>query len=373
VKRREFLLGSAGTIGIVTPHLLLGATPCPPPAVRANSGSPMPTNCPDPNSTLAQACASLGSNQSVEFPSGANTGFNEAEISWETAFYHDDVNGLCQLMAKPANADRAWSHAYYTLATGTWARGGSGMWDNSGHIYGNFTMDFTTGDVFVSRATQGSDAPRRLRWYKRVQGNWNSVAPVNQDIYSGAMENHANGIGYHPNLYGPGDGGAIWNEQANVHFWRKSTDGRESVGYAYGTYGEKEGANCYHPGLNAVFVGGSNGGDLMRVTPNSSAGGRPVVTNMGRPPISTGGHSHESGSNFGSLHVHPGNPSKLMIVETAGSRVYTSTNGSTWTQAGNHPFGKTPRVVCSLRGGLGCLWAVGHNGSAFSTLWKPPV
>lgn len=373
MKRREFLLGSAGALGVVAPALVSGQIPCPVPSVRANSGTPVTSPCMSASGALHEACAALQPGQSVNFPAGAQSAFGEASLAWQTAFYHDDINGLVHLMGKPANADRAWEHQYYTISTGKWTVVGTGMWNNSGHIYGNLTMDFTTGDLFISRATQGSDNPRRLRWYKRLQGTWD-IAPVSRDIYTGAMENHANGIGFHPNLYGPGDGGAIWNEQARVHFWRKSTDAVESVGYTYGTYGEKEGVNVYWPAKDVVLVGGSSGGALLRITPNSKPGGTPVLTNMGKPPVSAGGHSYLNKTGFASLHVHPGNPNKLLLLETNGQRVWTSTDGSSWTQTGTHPFNRMPRVVCSLRGGLGCFWAIGRDSSGhFSILWKPDV
>lgn len=367
MKRRDFIIRSAGVLGAVSPLLARSQTPCPVPALSVEGGDSVTTSC--SNADLAQACASLSAGQSTDFSNGAQSAFTEEDLAWQTAFFHDDLHGLVHLMGKPANSDTEWKHQYYTLATNKWTVVSNGMWNNPGHIYGNFTMDPLTGDVFQQRSTGGSDHPRQLAWWKYSTKAW-GFAPPSGDIYSGAMETHANGICFHPNLFGTGDGGAIWNEQANIHIWRKSTDTLQHLSYSYGAYGEKEGAAVYWPAQNKAFLGGSNGAALCSITPNGT--GMPILTTLPKPPISTAGNSHLSGGGFGSLHVHPGNANKLLIVETAGPRAYTSTNGSTWTQIGNHPFTGVPRVICSLRGGLGSLWAVGQSGGTrYSRLWKP--
>lgn len=331
-------------------------------------------------SQLQSAAAALASGASAAFTPGIQTAFDQADLAWQTAFYHDDTNGLIHLMGKPANAATSWKHQYFNVATSTWTVVSAGQWNNDGHIYGNFTMDFVTGDVFQQRSSAGSDNPRRLRWWKyanRASGAaaW-TVAPATQDIYSGAMETHANGVCYHPNLYGPGDGGTIWNEQNWLYYWRKSTDAPTRITSGYAGYGDKQGANVYWPFHDAAFVGGSIGRPLARITPNPTVGGTPILTTMNTPPIETAGNSHLGGGGFGSLHVHPVTPSKLLLLETAGSRAWTGTMSGatiTWTQIANHPFAQVPRVICSLRGGLGCIWAIGRTdaGVNFSTLWKP--
>ena len=105
------------------------------------------------NADLAQACGSLSAGQSTDFSSAGQSAFNEADLAWQTAFFHDELHGLIHLMGKPANADDQWKHEYYTVATNKWTVVGTSMWDNPGHIYGNFTMDPLTGDVFQQRST----------------------------------------------------------------------------------------------------------------------------------------------------------------------------------------------------------------------------
>lgn len=339
-------------------------------------------------SQLAQACAALAINgTNFSFNVGLQSAFDVADLAWQCAFYHDDVHGLVHLMGKRANAPSAWKHQYFDLSTNQWVVVSNGMWNNDGHIYGNLTMDFTTGDLYVSRSFAGSDFPRRLRrwiYANRAQGvgAW-GTAPTSQDGFTVNEESHANGICFHPNLYGPNDPGTIWVNQQNIHYWRKNTDGRATTSVNYGTYGDKEGANVYWPFNDIAIAGGSNR-RLVGFKPNTTPGGAPRIIDLGLAPIRAQGGSHEDGPGFGSLHVHPATPSKLVLMETAGSAYYTGTMSGdtlTWSGASTHPFPRTPRVVCSLRGGLGCFWAIGqgdsqYNGgfsSQFSHLWRPPL
>lgn len=344
--------------------------PCPVPSLGVQDGSSAVTSCASAGNTLAEACAALAPGQAADFPAGAQSAYSEADLAWQTAFYHDDQHGLIHLMGKPANADTSWKHQYYTVATGAWTVVSTGMWDNPGHIYGNMTIDPLTGDVYQVRGgadfSSGRDMYRRAGHWKYSTRAWGYTT---NDIYSGAFESHANGVCFHPNLYGPGNGGLIWDTQQRMCFWRKDNGAVSEV--SHGFLGEKEGIGEYWPARDKAIIGGADGGALALVSPNG--GGTPIVTAVARPPITTAGNSDSGSGGFGSLHVHPGNPDKLMIVERGGSRrVFTSTDGNSWSSAGTHPFTQFPYVVCSLKGNLGALLAVGRSGSShISKLWKP--
>lgn len=389
MKRREFLVGSAGVLGASIPWVAgAQSKPCPPPSTQVAGGSSATTTCGTVSGTLPQACAALSAGQSADFPAGAQTAFIQDDLEWQSVFHHDDTHGLIHLMGKPANTDNAWKHQYYTIATNAWTVVSNGMWNNSGHIYGDFAMDFTSGDLYQIRATNitGSgtvDQPGRAGWWRYATKTW-GYAPVNQDIFSpiSGMDQKANGCAYHPNLFGPGDGGMIWNEQISIHFWRKSTDAVSTKTLTYGAYGELYGMGVYWPAKDFVLIGGaweSTGnvrGHLLKVSANPTAGGAPVITDWGLPPINTegGSRAYVPPGGMGTLHVHPLDPNRLVILDSIGQSCYTSTDGQNWTQVADHPFTRLPRVVCSLRGGLGCFWAVGvdnTNGSSISTLWKP--
>lgn len=362
-----------------TPRPSPTATPRPSPTATPRpspTATPVPTPVPTPTATpivsgsLVNACASLAPGQNADFPAGAQSSFSEADLAWQTAFYLDEGHGLIHLMGKPANADSSWQHQIYTVSTGRWSTGGSNMWDNPGHIYGNTAIDYTTGDVYQIRGgadSSGNDRYRRAGWWKYSTQSWDYTTT---DIISGALVSHANGAAYHPNLYGPGDGGLIWETQFVTMFWRKSNGAVQNIFHNEDEFGDKEGAGVYWPAKNMAVVGGAIGRSLAGVTYN---GATPRVTNLGRPPINTAGNSDSGNGGFGSLHVHPRDPNKLIIIERGGSRrVFTSTNGTTWTAIGSHPFTRFPYVVASLGGNMGCFWVIGRDGSGqISRLWKP--
>lgn len=331
--------------------------------------------------TLGIAAAGLSNGQSVSFTAIGNSGtFNDANLSWETIGHFDEVRGLVHVCGKSALIDASWTHEYYTLTTNAWTLISSGQFNSLGHIYGNFAYDPITGDLFLTKSMTEGDTPARASWYKQSLGNWSSVAPVNQTIFSGAMERHSNGTAFHPNLFGSNDGGLVVDQQQRIYTWRKSTDARGTIDHPGGDtqLGNKEGAAIYWPALDAVFIGGSAEGAqrLGKVTANPTPGGQPVLTVMNQPPIRAHGASADDDGGFGALIVHPGNASKMLLMETAalsgtsnGRRVWSTTDGNNWTAHGDnyHPFTTEPRVIVSIIG-LGVVWSLSASSSV---LWKP--
>jgi hypothetical protein len=337
-----------------------------------DSNPPLSNACPDANAALSQACAALSSGQSATFAKGVQSAYQQEDVEWQSAFYHDDQsNGFIHLLGKPANNDGAWKHQYFNTSTGLWTVVSTAFANGPGHIYGNTALDVGTGNLYQSCGDISSSL-KVHRW--RKSGGWDNV-PVTHTISGAALNDHSNGLAYNPNLYGPGAGGLVIEQQGATFFWHEATDTVELTGHDTGQYGDREGIGVYWPAKNCCILGGSDimgfVGHQVMVTPNATAGAKPVATDVGVPPIPTGGHSASGGLQFGSLHVHPGNPNKLLLLETNGQRAWTATlSGSTltWTQIGNHPFTDIPHVICSLRAGLNCIWAV---GTSTSVLWKP--
>ena len=400
MKRRDFLFRSAGLAGVLSPVFVRAQSlPCMEPTLSIDNGTSATTTCKPVYGTLAPACAALSSGQSAAFAAGQQSAFTQGDLEWQSNFYHDATRGLVHLMGKTANLDTQWKHQIYNVATGKWAVesnsivvSGSSL-NNKGHIYGNMTMDFASGDVYLSKGGMngsGGDAhSKRLARWDVANGNW-IYAPASQDIYSGALESHMNGVGWHPNLYGSGDGGLIVDDTERTMFWRKSSDAVDQIAHTSAGYGNLYGEGVYWDAHDVVIIGcGQPSGvspQLAMVAANSSAGGQPVITVLGGPPLSeVGGDTRVGGSSLGSLHVHPDNPSKLILIGTTNSSYYTATlSGSTLTWSSNlgtHPFTADTsstgyaRVTCSLRGNLGCLWGIATdaNGGQYSELWKPPV
>lgn len=367
MKRRDLLLGSA--MLAVPAHV--SARVCPPNMFAVEGGPTSNLPC----LLLEPACALLSPGESIAFLSGVQWAFSEADIAWQSAFYHDDLHGLVHLMGKPANQHGSWKHQIFNAATSRWTTVSSGMWDNPGHIFGGMTMDPSTGDVFQVRggAHEGSssDQHRRAGWWQYSTQVWSYTTA---DIHPPTLplESHPSGAAYHPDLYGPGDGGLVWANPTRTCFWRKSANVSESV--THPDFGRSPGIGAYWPARNAVVYGGAFGNSLGMVEPNG--GGTPRVSALGPPPIPTMGRVLTFGEVFGSLHVNPNNPEQLVIIErSVPYRVFVSGDGANWREAGTHPFTTAdPFVVCSLRGGLGAFWAIGRARNRHtSTLWKPPT
>jgi len=346
-------------------------------------------------SALQTACLALASGQSANFPAGAQSSYSLADVEWQGAFHHDGLNDIIHLMGKPANNDGQWKHQTYNVATGAWTLdtnditiGGSG-WNYPGHIYGNTCIDDTTGDLYQTHGgmTGNGTNDRRAGWWKAASPGWNN-APVNQAIFSGAMESHMGGLGWHPNMFGPGDGGYAMMMQEQIMFWRKANDAVFATTNSTAYYGNLYGQAAYSKYLDFLLIGGGDTaspyGHLAKVKYSGTPGAKPTVTDAGLPPIATQSNTRIGGpaGGFGSLHVHPGNGAKFIILGTVGTNNYwTSLDGTNWTLAGQHPFaiesasGSQAHVVCALKRGLGCFWCVGVTdaGAQVSTLWRPPL
>jgi len=370
VKRRDFIVGATSAAGLIYLGKASGAQPCPPSMDDAGAAPVCPSEIGD--SDLATLATQLSAGESADFPQGRQSAFNTATLEWQSNFYHDYANQVVHLLGKPANANSSWQHQYFSIADSRWTNitnsSGIGGWSYYGHIYGNTAFDETTGDLYQTVGIDGSSDSEKAWHFRSSTQSWDRRAPRSGTFTSTALNDTCNGAAWHPNLFGPGDGGLVVDQQVVTLYWRKSTDTMYEQGHSTDAYGRKEGIGIYWPARDVAIVGGSTGDALAMVAPNG--GQRPVRTTLNRPPITTSGQS-SLGSNFGSLHVHPGNPNKLLLVETVGRRAWTSTDGNNWTRIADHPFNRIPRVVCSLRSGLGCLWAVGNDGGNFSQLWKP--
>lgn len=332
------------------------------------------------NTALAVAAAALSSGQSATFASGANPYLFLNDLEWQTNFVYDPIHKLAHAVGKPVG-DTAWQPTHYDQATNTWSTDGT-MWNNLGHVYGNFNIDPATGNLYVARGGffGGGDHSKQVARWDRSTATW-GYAPTAGNVSAATLDDIGNGLAYHPNLYGTGDGGFCMDLQHRTILWRESNDTPDDTNtHDESLYGAVEGAACYVSGLDAVFLGGSTNGStstpqaLLKITQG------PTLTQMPAPPVDCGGHSRESaGHTFGSLHQHPTNANALIIVETNGTHWHQSTDGAnTWSDMGTHPFNNAtqfPRILSSIPA-YGVIWALfcpsdGNNSQASSILWKP--
>jgi hypothetical protein len=329
------------------------------------------------SSGLAAAVAALSAGQSVTFAGGTGSGISTNQFEWQARFHYDAVNGVCQVMGKDAAGQtNTWIHRTYNIATNSWSAVSLSGWSGAGtgHIYDNFTMDPATGDCYVV-AGIGSNA---LQKYTRAT---NSYSTQFSGLFTGPFIDPINGVCWHDNLFGPGSGGVIITAGINGNlaglvYWRKSNNTVTRVSTSIDA-GNQQGCGCYFPGIDKAIMGGqsstsggSNTANHILVTPNTTAGGTPTNASVGAPPIKTGGDSHLA-SNFGSVHPHPSDPSRVLLLERVSTarRVWQSTDGDNWTLKGyTHPFAVNAGITIASLYPLGALWAI---NSSTSVLWKP--
>jgi hypothetical protein len=316
-------------------------------------------------SALALAAAALDAGESASFTSGAAHGLVETYLAWQAQCFHDDVNDLIHVMGKPA-ASNDWALQTYDIAAGTWA-------DNSptiakdGHLYGALTSDPATGDLYLHPGVAQA-ADRALYRYRTGTG-WSVVA---DPIFSSGLNLPTNGVGWHPNLYGSGQGGVCVLAEVNglsegMSCYKASNNAIQEISIGEGDLGRIYGQGVYFAAIDRLVLGGSK---HILVAGHATT---PTWTAVGAPPIPTKGDTMEI-AGFGTMMQHPGNTNKLLILERGGDRtVYESTDANAWVDAGyTHPFVSNSYALCSLRGGLGCIAEFGSNTvTGRCNLFKP--
>jgi hypothetical protein len=333
------------------------------------------------SSALATAIAALSAGQSATFSGGTGSGIGINQFEWQARFHYDAVNGVCQAMGKDAAGQtNTWIHRTYNIATNSWSTPNFSGWggNGTGHVYDNFTFDPATGDCYIVAGIGTNE----LQKYTRATNTWSTVlSNVFQPGPPAGYIDPINGVCWHPNLFGTGDGGVVMTAGTNGNdagfvYWRKSTGARTQVNTSIDA-GNQQGCGVFFANINKAIMGGqsstsggSNTANHVLITPNVAAGGTPTAASVGTPPIKTGGDSHLA-SNFGSVHQHPGDPTRMLLLERIGSgrRVWQSTDGDAWTlKAYTHPFSITSGITIASLYPLGALWAI--NAST-SVLWKP--
>jgi hypothetical protein len=314
------------------------------------------------SSVMAGAFGNLSAGQSASFPQGAETVISTLAYAWQSMFHYDPLHGRINLLAKRANAPTEWQHRYYTISSNTWTTVGLAMFNNDGHIYGNSTIDPSTGDVYLT--TQGV----LRRWNYSLQA-WEQLLT---DIFPGSEASHKNGVVFHPNLFGSGQKGVVIQDPSRVACFRHSTGTVASVSASGTNTGANAGAGVYFAAIDKTITGYVS---QFRVAPG------PVFAQGPSTPIWTRGYSTATADAFGVPLQHPLNPAKLLLIErnsdvSTARRYWSSTDGDNWTFVGTHPF-TTTSVFCSITD-MG-IWALGQSnnpatvGGAYSFIWKPPA
>lgn len=315
---------------------------------------------------LSIAASALASNDSVNFtlaPEYSN------DLHWQSNWFYDEIHNIGHLLYKSPGATVPYKHAIYNAITNTWSGPTVFLTDSLGHIWGSSALDTDTGDLYLQ--VYGEKFLRR--WTYSTQ-SWDfstsvfSITNTNTSPYGGLV--------YHPNLFGIGSGGMIldcgYGSQPIIG-WNKNTNTWVSIKTnPTGTSG-RAGVGSYFETLNIGIIGGNDQiTSISTLVTNSTTHSAGAVF-----PIRLAGDSiATSSNNYGTILQHPGNTSKMIILQngttnTTGRKCYHSTNGVDWTQVGDHPFSDSEGgIFCSIPS-LGIIWFIGRTNQ--SIIWRPPV
>jgi hypothetical protein len=335
----------------------------------------------------------LSAGQHTTF-AGPPTAIGQYGISWQNkTAYWDRYRKEFQFMAK-AQGGGAASHWIYSEASGAWRSTTLDLVPGqAGHIW-NVAFDEKKGNYYYLDFDTNNFVRKMDRGTENGQGSANNpwTRTSTATGFNLRISKPESGPGYHPNLYGQGDGGLIVWCGRTLAAWRESTDTWELMA-SYGSssvyYVKQNCAEVYIPGLDKLIIGSGkrsgvlqddfmvvsagNNGSLATMQPPTYVGPIPVVGQ-------TSGHLP-----WGKLVLDPNNNSRVLILEAgpqrSGLRVWSSVNaGQSWKlEPYDHPFNNLPWTggdagawtvgSCTTHG---VLWGMAYDGSTSqSILWKP--
>lgn len=333
---------------------------------------------PVPVTALRTAAASLAEGAFINFTPHPYLIGSEG-LAWQTQWFYDPARRIAHLLAKRANDDDDWRHQIYDEISNTW-RNGNWFVDQSGHIYGNTAFDPKTGDLYQRCGNEAF-----VRRWTFATNSWDFQTSAFAANISGVA---ANGLVWHPNLFGPNEDGLIYCGPYNgtagtLRGWKASTNTWDWFLSIPRTSNRYHGAGCYHSGLQKTLIGscdtivGEN-----RQTPYLVTGGvTPSAAIAALTPVdmSTGDAARMA---MGPVIRHPRDSSKLLQVQrgasishvNGGNGAWVSSDALTWTQISNHPYPSGSFVACSIPedgyGNYGVVWLIGVEDSV---LWRPPL
>lgn len=307
---------------------------------------------------LGQAAGALSVGSSVAFGAGPSWMFADS-VTWQTAtIYYDPVRKYVHAVGKVAS-NTPYEHYIYNEATNSW--GGNTLGSSGfGHMW-NTAFDPSEGAYYF--AWNGSD---RINRYVPGSG-WSEIADSPAAGYFA-------GMGWHPNLFGTGDGGLVVVADTRTMAWRRSTNVWSTIQSGLADAGYNGGSGAWDSVNNRVWVGTGNSRRAVIVSAGSggSVGSASTPSN---PPLGVYGGGEGDGTN--KVIPHPYTVGKLLLLASSTSAVYQSMNsGATWSSAGyTHPFVVgNGQWTCGPIPAHGIVWGLSSPGrGSMSKLWKPPA
>ena len=312
-----------------------------------------------------------------DFGTGPNWGADLSAVSWCTDTLHYDS------IRKQVHVGGGWvskeqkHHHIYDEATNLWGPNTLASQYPTNTISGHF-WDTTFAPEWGEYFFGASDQP--IYRYNPSSGLWTTI-----DF----GQRSGNGIGWHPNMFGPGDGGLVCNSDNNLKVWQRRTGQiftlqTYSVANAY-----NGGSGAYNPVTGKLWIGTGNIDRCWSIATGSGGTTPGTSTLLPVPPVKVIGADDGGGGTFGKVIMHPYTAGKLLCLTYNGGAtgtVYESTSdGASWsTAAYTHPFNRSngihpgwwsPGSIPRDAGGnYGVIWSIRSLAGTFqSVLWKPPA
>jgi hypothetical protein len=327
---------------------------------------------------LSRAALALAPGDSMEIPELANPLNRDTDIQWQTvSLFYDPTRRIAMYEGKAASGQSIdYNHYLYDESTNAWRTTGQPFTTDTGHAWAN-TFDPASGDYFSHIWSRDY-----TDWMELASETWRTTTPHE------GVNNTSPPVGaivWHPNLFGPGDGGfSLWQE-FRFYAWRRATDEYvELTSYSDGDalHARQNGGGVYLPGLDVsiMYARAQATGEGVRI--RAGAGGVAAQPQLvPEPPIAVRGAGGKTVR--GHVCVDPSNPSAALILEQYGdARVWRSVDaGESWTLLPfTHPFNPLLGGItnCFIVTGLptyGVLWGMASDGPEEghrNVLWRMP-
>jgi hypothetical protein len=267
-------------------------------------------------------------------------------------------------------------HAWYNESTNQWVSENCAF-NSPGHIYDCIGYDHSTGiGYIVPGGGSGDDKLWKSTWTKgqpleRPTVGSSSAGPQIPTILYAGNDHFVSGssaMDWHPNLFGPGDGGMVVVCQRGIAGFRKST---------YRFHIIVSGASVDHPvcvysrGLDAIIA--CNGNTVYKIddyqTWISSA-------DPGLDPAPVDFSFDHGGAAVAALVDDPlGRPTLYALEKGSGGRVWKYNRGAWDLQSFRHPFtardNNDENWMVAAMYGHGCIWALEQGPLPTSRIWRP--
>lgn len=296
----------------------------------------------------------------MNFSSGPSWKYADS-VTWQTAtIYYDPKRGNVHAVGKVHGITDP-EHYIYDEASNTWS-GDTYSGSAAGHMW-NTAFSPEHGEYYW--IVSGTEDIQRY-----IPGAGWTTTPTSG--YSGGS-GHA-GMGWHPNLFGPGDGGVVVNATSALVAWRRSTNSWTPLQTGLSDPGYNGGCGAYNSVSGKLWIGTGNIGRTRVIA--SGSGGKPgAVSEVPNPPLKIYGGG--DGDSTNKVIPHPYMAGTLLLLASNSSTVYQSTNdGSSWSSAGyGHPFSVGGgQWTCGPIPAYGVVWGLSSPGrGSMSKLWKPPA